>query len=186
MLLFDRLCSSVSCHWTSENVDHILSVGDSMYLSSLQEGVTPDTATLSINNLPKSVCWIAESSEAILDLSTSRTRNQVRPTLAKTKIKDRPTLANKTKIYQPSLAQTSNEQSEALETKTEGQSWSTAYGKEFQGHVRSSEIDTDGPYYDLHVALMTCFATEKYSSIILQGYVMAIIRDLNFGCYVFD
>ena len=66
MLLFDPLCSSVSCRWTAENVDHILSVDDSMYLSSLQEGVTPDTATLSINNLPKSVCWIAESSEAIL------------------------------------------------------------------------------------------------------------------------
>ena len=97
-LLFDRLCSSVSCHWTAENVDHILSVGDSMYLSFLQEGVTPDTATLSINNLPESVRWITESSEAILDLSTSRARNQVRPTLAKAKIQDRPTLANKTKI----------------------------------------------------------------------------------------
>ena len=98
-LLFDRLCSSVSCRWTAENVDHILSVGDSMYLSSLQEGVTPDTTTLSINNLPKSVRWIAESSEAILDLSTSRTRNQVRPTLANAKIQDRPTLVKTSAQY---------------------------------------------------------------------------------------
>ena len=48
-LLFDRLCSSLSCRWTAENVDHILSVGNNIYSSSLQEGVTPDTATLSIN-----------------------------------------------------------------------------------------------------------------------------------------
>ena len=37
-LLVDRLCSSVSCRWTAENVDHILSVGDTMYLKGYSSG----------------------------------------------------------------------------------------------------------------------------------------------------
>ena len=50
-LLFERL-GSPGCQWTEENVDHILSVSDKMYLGSLQKGLIPNTETLSINNLP--------------------------------------------------------------------------------------------------------------------------------------
>ena len=41
-LLFDRLGSSAFCHWTAENVDHILEFGDKMNLDSLQEGLIPE------------------------------------------------------------------------------------------------------------------------------------------------
>ena len=34
-LLFDKLGSSACCHWTAENVDHILEFGDKMNLDSL-------------------------------------------------------------------------------------------------------------------------------------------------------
>ena len=107
-LLFDRLGSSACCHWTAENVDHILEFSDKMNLDSLQEGLTLDTETLSIVNLPFAVRWIAESSKAI-DLPTSQTRTHARTTLAK----------NKT--YQPTLAQTEEILAETLDIKTEGQ-----------------------------------------------------------------
>ena len=67
MLGHHRLGSSVCCHWTAENVDHIshiLEFGDKIYLDSLQEELTPDTETLPIKHLPFAVRWIAESSKA--------------------------------------------------------------------------------------------------------------------------
>ena len=115
-LLFNRLGSSVCCHWTAENVDHILEFGDKMYLDSLQEGLIPDMETLSISNLPFTVCWIAGSSKAI-GLPTSQTRTHAWSTLAKNK------------AYQPTLAQTTRKEmlAEMLDTKTEGQSWLIKY-----------------------------------------------------------
>ena len=64
-LLFHKLGSSACCHWTAENVDHILEFGDKMNLDSLQEGLIPDTEMLSIRNPPFAVHWIAESSKAV-------------------------------------------------------------------------------------------------------------------------
>ena len=78
-LLFNRLGSSACCHWTAENVGHILEFGNKMNLDSLQEGLIPNTEMLSIGNLPFAVCWIAESSKAI-GLPTSQTRIHARTT----------------------------------------------------------------------------------------------------------
>ena len=64
-LLFDKLGSSACCHWTAENVDRILEFGDKMNLDSLQEGLIPNTETLSISNLPFAVHWIVESSKTV-------------------------------------------------------------------------------------------------------------------------
>ena len=113
-LLFDRLGSSACCHWTVENMDHILEFGDKMNLDSLQEGLIPDTETLSRSNLPFAVHWIAESSK-VISLPTSQTRTHTRIILAK----------NKT--YQLALAQTKDILAEMLDTKTEGQNWSIKY-----------------------------------------------------------
>ena len=77
-----------------------------MNLDSLQEGLIPDTETLSISNLPFAVRWIAESSKAI-GLPTSQTRTQARTTFGQ----------NKT--YQPTLARTKDILSETLDTRTE-------------------------------------------------------------------
>ena len=41
-LLFDRLGSSACCHWTAENLDHILEFCGKMNLDSLQEGLIPE------------------------------------------------------------------------------------------------------------------------------------------------
>ena len=61
----ERFSVLACCHWTAENVDHILEFGDKMNLDSLQEGLILDTETLSISNLPFAVHWIAESSKAV-------------------------------------------------------------------------------------------------------------------------
>ena len=63
--LFDRLGSSACCHWTAENMDHILESGDKMNLDSLQLGLILDTETFFISNLPFAVRWIVESSKAM-------------------------------------------------------------------------------------------------------------------------
>ena len=112
-LLFNRPGSSACCHWTAENVDHILEFGDKMNLDSLQEGLIPDTETLSRSNLPFTVHWIAESSKAV-GLPTSQTTH-TRTTLAKDK------------TYQPTLAQTKDILAKTLDTKTEGQNRSIKY-----------------------------------------------------------
>ena len=113
-MLFDTLCSSACCHWTAENVDHILEFGDKMNLDSLQEVLIPDTETLPEANLPFTLHWIAESSKAT-GLLTSQTKTHTWTTLAK----------NKT--YQPTLARTKDILAETLDTKTEGQNWSIKY-----------------------------------------------------------
>ena len=91
-LLFDRLVSSAFCHWTAENVDHILEFGDKMN-SDFAGRIYTRTETLSRSNLPFAVHWIAGSSKAI-GLPTPQTRTHTRTTLAKNK------------IYQPTLART--------------------------------------------------------------------------------
>ena len=63
--LFDKLGSLACCHWTAENVDHILKFDGKMNLDSLLEGLIPDTETLSISNLPFAVHWITESSKTV-------------------------------------------------------------------------------------------------------------------------
>ena len=102
-LLFDKLGFSACCHWTAENVDHILEFGYKMNLDSFQEGLIPDTKTLSVSNLPFAIRWIAGSSKAI-GLPTSQTTTYARTTLAK----------NKT--YLPTLAQTKEKLAETLDT----------------------------------------------------------------------
>ena len=64
-LLFDKLGPSACCHWTAENVDHILEFGDKMKLDSLQKGLIPDTQTLSISNPSFALHWIAESTKVV-------------------------------------------------------------------------------------------------------------------------
>ena len=63
--------------WTVENVDHILEFGDKMNLDSLQEGLIPDTETLSRSNLPFAVYWIAESSKSnrLADITNKNTHS---------------------------------------------------------------------------------------------------------------
>ena len=106
--------------------------------------------------------------------------------MAKSKV-DWPTSA-KSKNNQPTLAQTKElKQSETLDKTNEGRIWSIKCGREFQGPIGSiGSCEIEEPYFDLHVALMNSFAIEKYALLILQGYVMAVIRDIDTGYYVFD
>ena len=86
------------------------------------------------------------------------------------------------------MAQTKElKQSETLDKTNEGRIWSIKCGREFQGPIGSiGSCEIEEPYFDLHVALMNSFAIEKYALLILQGYVMAVVRDIDTGYYVFD
>ena len=62
--------------WLSEEIDDILSYGDSLYLSALEDGRIPDVQTLAINNLPSVVRWIPQSSSRKISTSHSVDTNQ--------------------------------------------------------------------------------------------------------------
>ena len=91
-------------------MDHILEFGDKMNLDSFQEGLIPDTETLSISNLPLVCAGLQRAAER----SACRHHKQEH-TLAK----------NKT--YQFTLAQTKDILAETLDEKPEGQNWSIKY-----------------------------------------------------------
>ena len=64
-------------------------------------------------------------------------------------------------------------------------SWDTRKKKESQGAIQT-EREIDGPYVDIGTALMGSFAIDKYALLVLDGYVMGIIHDIDTGFYVFD
>ena len=59
------------------------------------------------------------------------------------------------------------------------------YGKDCQGLIRN-EHEVEAPYFTLGSALMNTFAHDKYSILILEGYMMALIHGLDSAFYLFD
>ena len=65
--------SLACCHWTAENVDHILELGDKMNLDSFQEELIPDTETQSPFR-----CALGcreQQSDRLADITNKNTRN---------------------------------------------------------------------------------------------------------------
>ncbi len=58
------------------------------------------------------------------------------------------------------------------------------YGAEFQGLV-ITEKEIDCHYYDIHTALLNTFINDSYAILILEGYMMALIKQTD-HFYLFD
>ena len=73
------------------------------------------------------------------------------------------------------------------ETKNENQIWLINYEKELQGVVIITNQEIELHYYDIHTALLNVFLNNsyQYSILILEGYMMALIKQSNFF-YLFD
>ena len=178
--------------WRRFTVDQILIQGDSMYLNALQRGHIPDTETISLNYLPNRA-----RSSLSLDY-TSTLRNQLfLETTQRTQLETNQTPQSNTNlpiVVEPIEAQNQTNiqlpivvgPSEAPTNTNNINSWWLINYKEFyQGRIVSDEHENEAPYFTLHSALMNTFIDNNYAFIVLDGYIMALMKSVD-GIYVFD
>ena len=70
------------------------------------------------------------------------------------------------------------------EANNENQIWFINYGKELQGLVITNR-EIESHYYDIHTALLSVFSNYSYTILILEGYMMALMKQADFF-YLFD
>jgi hypothetical protein len=68
--------------------------------------------------------------------------------------------------------------------KNENQIWFITDGKELQGLVITDQ-EIEFPYYDIHTALLNIFLNDSHAILILEGYMMALIKQMN-EFFLFD
>ena len=68
--------------------------------------------------------------------------------------------------------------------KNENQICFITYGKELQGLV-ITDHEIEFPYYDIHTALLNIFLNDSHAILILEGYMMALIKQMN-EFFLFD
>jgi hypothetical protein len=66
----------------------------------------------------------------------------------------------------------------------ENQIWAIHYGKELQGLIIADQ-EIESHYYDIHTALLNTFLNDNHAILILEGYMVAIIKQTDFF-YLFD
>ena len=70
------------------------------------------------------------------------------------------------------------------EANNENQIWFINYGKELQG-LSITRQEVESHYYDIHTALLNVFSNYSYTILILEGYMMALMKQADFF-YLFD
>ena len=80
-------------------------------------------------------------------------------------------------VVQPTEAQNNN-------AKNQNQIWLIKYRKEYQGLI-ITDRDLESHYYDIHTALLDMFLNYSSAILILEGYMMALIKQTIFF-YFFD
>ena len=68
--------------------------------------------------------------------------------------------------------------------KITNQMWFINYGKELQGLVITN-LEIESHYYGIHTALLNTFLNGSYAILILEGYMIALIKQTNVF-YLFD
>ena len=63
----------------------------------------------------------------------------------------------------------------------ESEIWLINYGKELLGHVTSDQ-EIECHYYNIHTALVNTFLNDSYAILILEGYMMALIKQTEYFC----
>ena len=184
----------------------VLLQGDKMYLKALNNGLidlVPGVKFLSVDNLPKVVsdsCCTYTSMlsydivEPLSMVNTPAESIQVEPIEAKSmndllivvepieakNIDDPPIVVEpiegKSNIDLPVAEKTINVQHRDAEMRN--QMWFINYGKELQGLV-ITDGDIESHYYDIHTALLNTFLNHSFAMLILEGYMMGLIKQAN-------
>ncbi len=90
----------------------------------------------------------------------------------------------KTVIDSPIVAQLIKKQSITDihdDTENKNQICLINYGAEFQGLVITNQ-EIECHYYDIHTALFNTFISDSYAIVILEGYMMALVKQIIFMC----
>ena len=201
-------------NWQPETVDEILDIGDSQFLDALQRGFFPDAPTLSVEQLPTTVCF-AQSNEdnsdlphgaqneiskpiVVLPLGATKANTSEMPIEAPNN-SDFPIVEGKSESpivvinselpivatkAIPEKPQTETN-SKLYESNLPGSS--ITFGNISQGSFNhDTQNDNDSPFIPLHTALENVFTDNNYAIFILDGYMVSIIHNPNSGFYVFD
>ena len=74
-----------------------------------------------------------------------------------------------------------------VDAQNEDQIWFISYGEHYQGLITLNEHEVEGPYFTLFSAMINSFACGKYSILILEGYMIALLlHGLDSNFYLFD
>ncbi len=87
-------------------------------------------------------------------------------------------------IEAQSVIKTKNTIDMSDEAENENQICSINYGAEFQGLV-ITDREIECHYYDIHTALLNAFLNDNYAILILEGYMMALVKQAD-NFYLFD
>ena len=154
----------------------MLEEGDKLYLNALANGKIPDAETVSLNCLPDRIYW--PFSKGLGNEVSERNFASVTSQVA-------------TKINEPiAIMGTNTEPLMLVEAQSQSNNinswWLINNYKEFyQGRIACSEHENEAPYVTLHSALVNTFSDNNYAFIILDGYIMALIKSLD-SIYEFD
>ncbi len=87
-------------------------------------------------------------------------------------------------IEAQSVIKTKNTIDMSDEAENENQICSINYGAEFQGLV-ITDREIERHYCDIHTALLNAFLNDNYAILILEGYMMALVKQTD-NFYLFD
>jgi hypothetical protein len=168
--------------WTAFNVDQILAEGDRLYLDAFESGSIPDTETLSLDYLPREIRWPLDANS--MQIYTRQTNDSL--IWAESKTNDLPAWADV-----ESLIRVINSDLPVVDQNSRNNTplWLVNYKEFYQGRTNSAfdEDENHSLYYTLRSALMNAFSSNTYAFIILEGYIMALIKNNRTDCiYLFD
>ena len=171
--------------WNSAIIDSILVQGDNMYLHSYNNNLIPREGLLSLNNLPTVIDTnglpIYAKLPSVMVTNGSDLPIVVEPIEAQNK-SDLPI------VVEPIEAQNKSDLPtviEPIEAQNENQRWFINYGKDHQGLIRS-DYELGTPYFNIHSALMNTFTCDNYGILILESFMIALIKGLDSTFYLFD
>ena len=189
--------------WSKTTLNNVLLQGDSMYLEALDNGLMvldPGVDLLSINNLP-SVIYVTCNTNINDNFSYSVCQPAMDTSIdliGDEKPAEPQTITDPPIVVEPIEAQTIIDPPivvEPIEAQTiisslpdgegnESQIWLINYGREFQGRVISDQ-EIESRYYNIYTALVNTFLNDSYAILILEGYMMALIKQTEYF-YLFD
>ena len=167
--------------WSAATVDQILVEGDRLYRNALRSGSIPDAEVLSLNYLPNVACWSSETNsnylpstahqdDSLICMAESQTCSQYSLIWADNDIE--------------SLNWVTNTDLPMVE-KRHCQFWFVKYKEFYQGRIMHYEHEKEAPYFGLNSALLNAFSNSNDALVILDGYVMALIKTTD-CIFVFD
>ena len=163
--------------WSTTLFDHVLSQGDQMYLKALNEGLIvleQGVEFLSIDNLPKVVSVSGCSSMFSYDITDTVNLQPVRLLVVVAQNNNDLPI-----VVEPSEARNNDNLPVPIEEKNENQILYIKYGDECQGLV-TMEGEIESHYYNIHTALLNAFFNDSYAILILEGCMMALIKQTEF------